>query len=106
MKSRELMQQNSYDPIKRSLASERRTAVLSGWCIAIAYTMPILISITFMNEAGWYGTGRSGQFQGLMRIGAFFIGFGCTPYVLFRGTNMHQLAIAPVALGYTALAIE
>ena len=66
--------------------------------------MPILIMITMMNEAGWYGTGRSGAIQGIMRIAAFSAGFGCAYYVLFRGTTAQKLAIAPAALGYTALA--
>lgn len=99
------MRQNPYDPPRRSVASQQRTAVLSGWWIAISYAMPILIMITFMNASGWYGTGRSGQLQGMLRIGAFLTGFGCAYYVLFRGTNIQKLATAPVALGYTALVL-
>lgn len=67
--------------------------------------MPILIMVTFMNEAGWYGTGRSGQLQALMRTGAFVTGFGCAYYVLFRGTNKQKLATALIALGYTAFSL-
>lgn len=104
-KSRELMRQNPYDPPKRTEASEGRTAGHSGWWIAVSYAMPILIVTTFMNEAGWYGTGLSGSLQGMMRIGAFLTGFGCAYYVLFTGTRMQKLVTAPVAFGYTALVL-
>jgi hypothetical protein len=67
--------------------------------------MPLLIMFTFMNEAGWYGTGPSGSLQGLMRIAAFFTGIGCAYYVVVYGSMMQKLAAAPAALGYSALVL-
>lgn len=95
---------NPFDPPNAADGYEQ-TAKLSGWWIAIAYSMPLLIVLTFMNEAGWYGTGSLGPLQGLMRIVAFLVGIGSAYYVLTFGKLKQKLAAAPAALGYTALVL-
>ncbi len=95
---------NPYDPPSVVNRSELK-AKPSAWWVVISYSMPVLIIITFMNADGWYGTGSSGLFQGMLRIVAFFVGVGCGYYVLIFGTTLKRLAAAPAALGYTALAL-
>ncbi|MGN6133332.1 MAG: hypothetical protein ACTHOU_02485, partial [Aureliella sp.] len=67
--------------------------------------MPLMIMITAMNEAGWYGTGTAGWLQGLFRIIVFFIGVSCAYYALIFGSTMQRVSVAPAVLGYTALVI-
>jgi hypothetical protein len=95
---------NPYDPPDVGDLSDLK-ATPSGWWVAISYSMPLLIILTFMNADGWYGTGTSGMFQSILRIVAFFVGVGCAYYVLIFGTKLKRLAAAPAALGYTALAL-
>ena len=95
---------NPYDPPSEADRSELK-AESSGWWVAISYSMPLLIILTFMNADGWYGTGSSGMFQAMLRIVAFFVGVGCAYYVLIFGTMLKRLAAAPAALGYTVLAL-
>lgn len=92
-----------FDPPIQAERSPERPARISGWWIAAPYFMPLLIMITFMNEAGWYGTGSTGWPQVLFRVAAFFFGVGCAYYVLICGSTMHKIAAAPAALGYTGL---
>jgi hypothetical protein len=103
------MPPNPFDPPSKNEPpkepSEERGVKLSGWWIAVCYSMPLFIMIPFMNEAGWYGTGRSGLLQGWMRICAFVAGSGCAYFVLIRGTMTQRLAAAPAVLGYTALVL-
>jgi hypothetical protein len=105
----EFMPPNPFDPPSKSERPEKpsveRGARLSGWWIAVCYSMPLFIVLTIMNEAGWYGTGRLGLIQSLMRICAFVTGSGCAYYVLIRGTMTQKLAAAPAALGYTLLVL-
>ena len=97
------MPQNPFESPGAIERSEGQAVRLLGWWIAISYLMPLLILITFTNEAGWYGTGTSGVLQGWLRIVAFVTGIGCAYYVLIRGTMKQKFAVAPAALGYTAL---
>ncbi len=69
----------------------------------MAYAMPILVIIPFMNADGWYGTGLTGGLQRVMQMGAFFTGAGCAHYGLLRGSKWQRLAVLPVALSYDAL---
>lgn len=96
---------NPFAPPTQTERSVRRSASISGWWIAVPYFVPLMIMITAMNEAGWYGTGIAGWLQGLFRIIVFFIGVACAYYALIFGSNMQRVVAAPVALGYTALVI-
>ena len=96
---------NPFDPPIQAERLSERPARISGWWIAVPYLMPLLIMMTFMNAAGWYGTGSSGWLQGLFRIAAFFSGVGCAYYVLIFGSTIQKIATAPAALGYTALVL-
>lgn len=99
------MAPNPFQPPTGTVGSKERVSKFLGWALAICYVVPLLIVSTFMNEAGWYGTGTSGLLQGLMRITAFFTGIGCAYYVLAFGTLIQKFAAAPAALGYTALVL-
>lgn len=99
------MPPNPFDPPSGTERSEERTSRISGWWIAICYAVPLIIALTMMNEAGWYGTGPWGLLQGWLRVVAFFTGMGCAYYVLIWGTGLQRLAAAPAALGYTALVL-
>lgn len=97
------MSLNPFEPPIQTERSSLPKAEISAWWVAAAYILPLLITTTFMNEAGWYGTGTLGALQGMFRVVAFLAGFGSAGYVLAFGTLLRKLAIAPAALGYIAL---
>jgi hypothetical protein len=100
-----IMAINPFDRPNQAERSSKRPAEISGWWVAVPYFMPLLIMFTFLNEAGWYGTGSSGWLQGWFRLAAFFFGVGCAYYVLIAGSTIQKPAAAPAALGYTTLVL-
>ena len=85
--------------------AKAQNQILWGW-IVVGYLMPLLIMATMLNEAGWYGTGLSGQLQGIARVVAFFVGAGCSYYDgLLRGTKAQKRVAGPAALAYTGLVL-
>lgn len=94
---------NPFDPPNEPAHVLERPPKISGWWIAAPYALPLFIMATFMNEAGWYGTGTYGWLQGVCRMVAFCFGIGCSYYVIVWGATLQRIAAAPAVFGYTGV---